>query len=707
MQFGSVHPLRTLRSTWLKTAAFGLIIVAVGLPMNSLYSYALVAVSAVIIFVGQISRRPMAWACAMAMILIAAATSYYLPSPKFDEGHNVFLPRSAQNAILPPDVDQFLTAAFDAQYPIDRRCVPTSRGGCWFAATRPDRAYAFSADGIFDRSPLSRQSSSLDTSNPVWLGLGFINDVRYNWYNGESDVIRLTADRSWLGWLRLRTWRLTMPWYEVLQFSAAYAGSQLCWRGDVLWENERGAFDHLAHATDECRLVEQKDINRRIFGVSIKPDSLSMRLVPPTPVRLKHFASDAMRFVVAIAVIALLLTWRMRQLALPASLIAATLAAIALTEPSLIGGLRPMDAGNDGLYYDGVGRAIIQYILAGNFFDAFRGEEDTFYYGGPGFRYFRALEHVIFGETFLGYLTLLVAFPIAVQALFQRFVDVRWAALFTFVFVAFPVGALFGTTYYFYVRYAGSGFADPAAYIFFVCGLLPILGSTSAGPTERFAPAFAGGLLMALAIFMKPIIAPACAVMLAGAGLAAIYHKQFFRLAGLCMGFAPMLFMPWHNWFYGGIFLLFSGNASHPLVLTMPPSSYVSALKELVSFDFGGGQFKRGAMQIAGWLEGPSTYALLIPVDALGVAVTAYVAFRGRRFDPWLRLIAGAALAQHAVSLFYVADRRYHLLTWFLTLVVVNIWFVTAGLDWLRRRFPVLWTRAQNSRPVKLLSRGG
>jgi hypothetical protein len=75
-------------------------------------------------------------------------------------------------------------------------------------------------------------------------------------------------------------------------------------------------------------------------------------------------------------------------------------------------------------------------------------------------------------------------------------------------------------------------------------------------------------------------------------------------------------------------------------------------------------------------------------VNAGGVAVLLYVLVRGRGLDPWLRLIAAAALAQHAVALFYVATPRYHYLSWFLTLLVVVAWLHERGVDWLSRRYP-------------------
>jgi hypothetical protein len=50
-------------------------------------------------------------------------------------------------------------------------------------------------------------------------------------------------------------------------------------------------------------------------------------------------------------------------------------------------------------------------------------------------------------------------------------------------------------------------------------------------------------LLLVTGIFMKPIIAPAAAVLIAGAGLTALYQRQWSRLAELCIGFLPVFSM--------------------------------------------------------------------------------------------------------------------------------------------------------------------
>jgi hypothetical protein len=247
---------------------------------------------------------------------------------------------------------------------------------------------------------------------------------------------------------------------------------------------------------------------------------------------------------------------------------------------------------------------------------------------------------------------------------------------------------VFGTSLLHYAQLAARGFADPAAYILFVAGMLPIIDR----PGERnFSSAFFGALLLALAIWMKPIVAPAAAVLLGGAGVAALYLWQWPRLIGLSLGIVPVFLMTLHNWVFGHVFVLFSANAQLSDVLVMPPSAYAAAAREILTLDVHGEFLERLVRQIANWLSGPSESFATIPLNAAGVAVLIYVVFRGRRFDPWLRLVGASALAQHAVALFYTAAvARYHLLSWFLTMLVVIVWLQQLGVVWVQRRYPAL-----------------
>lgn len=674
----------------LKLAALALAVAVVGLPINNATDYALLAAAAIIIFSGAVRVQKRAWLAAAAVAALAIAGQWLLAPPRIDEGHNVFLPGGPDDVFergLPADVYRHLAAEFDKQYPAAKRC-PVAQEGCWRSTGLPDRTFAFSFDGIFHPSDLSRSVTALDFSDPVWLRLSFINDVRYNWYPG-SDIQRASRDRRI--WMGLHRWHLTMPWFEMIRLPAAYAGGELCWRGDVLWEGAGQRFS--LWRGDGCRAIEPADAGRRVVGVGIVTEQLAMRLEPPLPVRLLLMARGLLALAGVAGVVLLSMRFEPKRAILPCLMVGLSALVIAVDDGSFLGGMRPFDGGDDGLFYEGVAQRMIQHLLAGDVRAFLEGGEAIFYYGGPGLRYFLALQHIIFGDSFLGHLTLVLLLPFAALALFRRFLPASWAIALSIMFIAVPLGELFGSTFIDYAKWAARGFADPAAYILFIAGLAVLVEAPAPAVGGKFTPAFFGALLLALGIAMKPIVAPAAAVFLGGAGLYALYRRQGPRLAGLCLGFLPVFSMALHNWVFGHALVLFSSNAAHPQVLVMPPSAYVAALYELATLNFSGGNLARALLQIPNWLSGPAESYWTVPLNGAGVAILIYVVVRGRRFDPWLRLIGAAALAQHAVALFYVATARYHLLTWFLTMLVVMVFCSQVGFDWLRRRYPALSQR--------------
>ena len=214
-----------------------------------------------------------------------------MPVPRIEEGHNVFLvdrPGGALEKGLPPQVFQFMKAEFDARYPPAQRCNP-STDGCWRGQGFPDRTFAFSADGIWDRPAYSRRVTGIDFDDPVWARLGFINEGRYNWNSRVSDVERATRDRRASAFLQ--QWRLQMPWFVMYRFPADFAGSALCWRGEVLWEEAGGDFMPIRHDAMACRSLTAEDAGRRIFGVAIGNEPpLAMRLEPTARVRAWQLA---------------------------------------------------------------------------------------------------------------------------------------------------------------------------------------------------------------------------------------------------------------------------------------------------------------------------------------------------------------------------------------------------------------------------------
>jgi hypothetical protein len=399
----------------------------------------------------------------------------------------------------------------------------------------------------------------------------------------------------------------------------------------------------------------------------------------------------------------LLLRWKPRRLVFPLTLAGLSLVAIAANEPTLLGGVRPFDAGNDGLVYDSWARLMVQQLLAGDVVGALMGGETVFYFT-PGSRYLRAVEHLIFGETSFGTVSLLLLLPFLVFVSFQRYFTARTALAMVLIFVAIPIGALFGSTFFIYVKHAAHGFGDSAAAILFLAGVLGIVGISSQGPSARFASAFGTALLFAVAVFLRPNFAIGAAVLLGGAGLAALWQHQNQRLAGLCLGFLPVFSMALHNWYYGGVFVLFSRHTNLAQSMPMPPGAYVAALWELLRLDFAGGDFARGARQIGRMLLGPSESIAMAPVHAAALLIVVRVLL-SRRYEGWLRLMAGATLGLYTPALFFLYSDRYQIIAWLLTLLVCCVWVRDEGLPWLNRRLPRVVDRTRRQPAVVWLSR--
>ena len=250
-----------------------------GLPLNDLPRYALLVISAVVIFSGFVSGRHKTWRNAIAVIVACILGQALIAAPRIEEGHNLFLidrPGGVLEAQLPSSAFQAMAAQFNARYPPEHRCDP-ALDGCWRGEAFPQKPYAFSSDAILYRGAYSRRVATINFTDPVWLRLGFINELGYNWNSRVSDVDRGTRDGRAFAFLH--RWRLEMPWFVMYRFPTSYVGSALCWQGDVLWEGAGEGFELASHEDMRCRTLVDADVGRRIFGLAISPQRpLAMRL---------------------------------------------------------------------------------------------------------------------------------------------------------------------------------------------------------------------------------------------------------------------------------------------------------------------------------------------------------------------------------------------------------------------------------------------
>lgn len=669
-----------------KIAVLALVVAAIGLPINDVTDYAILLVAAVVVLCGTIKPLRSRWLAAVALAIAVAAGHMLLPPPKIDEGHNVFWPGAdaARTSGLPRAVFDYLDRQFAEQYPPEKRCNDQSRG-CWRAdRSRFADGFGFSTDGIFDHGVFSRRVTGIAFSDPVHARLGVVNEHVYNWSPNASDIERFNRDKR--SFSLLDRYHMTFPLYIMYRFPASFVGSTLCWRGDVLWEGEGKRFDVLSHRDMACRTIASVDADRRIFAVAIKLDRpLAMRLTPNWTVWSGDWFATALTLAGVLGLLGLLVRVEPRKLVWPATLIGLSLLMVAVIDINFIGGYRPLDAGDDGMTYEGYARDIVRYLVAGDIVSALRGNEPVYYFT-PGFRYVRALEHFVFGETYLGYLSLVLALPFLVHALFRRFLPATWATWVTLGFVATPFGALFGSAFLYYVKWAARGFADPCGYILLLAGMVALIPRADEADDPPVAPALFGALLMSLGTFVRPNVALASGVIVLGAILFAARQRGFARAGAIFAGFATVGVSLLHNWVFGHSTVPFADIVSQPTTLVMPPSEYFKAAYDVLRLDPASDHVIAAIKKIAWWLSGPGNFYATIPLNAAAVATLVRVGVFGARFDPWLRLIALATLLEHGTGVCYANWDRYHLVTWLLTALVAIVWLREEGLPWIRKQ---------------------
>jgi hypothetical protein len=663
-----------------KVAVLALVVAAIGLPINDLTDYAILLATTAVVCVGSVKSLPSRWIAAVALAIAVAAGHILLPAPRIDEGHNVFLPGpdAARTSGLPRAVFDHLDRQFAEQYPPEKRCNDQSRG-CWRRerSTAQD-GFGFSSDGIFDHGTWSRRVTGIRFADPVHARLGIVNEKIYNWSPNASDIERFTRDKR--SFNLFDRYHLTFPLYIMYRFPADFVGSTLCWRGDVLWETDGERFETVSHGDMACRPIAPADVGRRIVAVAIKLDRpLAMTLEPGWTVRLRDWFAGGLTLAGVLGLLGLLVRLEPRRLVWPAVLIALSLLVVAVIDVNLIGGYRPLDGGDDGMTYEGYARDIVRFVLAGDIVSALRGDESVYYFT-PGFRYVRAFEHVAFGETYLGYLSLILTLPFLVYALFRRFLPDRWATVVTLGFVATPIGVLFGSAFLYYVKWAARGFADPCGYILLLAGLVALIPCPDEVDHPPVAPAFFGALLMALGTFVRPNVVLASGVIVLGAVIFAARQRAYARAGAILVGFATLAVSPLHNWVFGDSLVPFADIVTQPQTLVMPPSEYFKAANDILHLDLASDHVIAAIRKIAWWLSGPGNVYVTIPLNAAAVASLAWVGFFGSRFDPWLRLIALATLLEHGTGATYADWDRYHLLTWLLTALVAIVWLHQSGI---------------------------
>jgi hypothetical protein len=598
---------------------------------------------------------------------IAVATlllSHLLPRLQIQEGHNVFLTEDKPDEILarglPKPVFDLLREQFFEAYPKTEWC-DDEKWGCWrYSIKREEaskaRVFADSADALlsvpakYSRVVDGIGFSSIETHRP-----GFTNTALVNW----------TPDKI--------PNRARIPYFVMYELPPDAVGGSICFRGTVLWERSDSSFETIRAVPDEiCRIVAEPDAGMRVFGLSVK-SRLEMRLEPSAKFVLFDVLRGALACAGALLILFIAFQPNLSRLKAPAFIAILSILAMLPTEIQNYFSYPIYPGSNDGLNYDRMGRLLARLFVEGNFSEFLRGQEMVFKLM-PGMRYFRAFEKLIFGDTNIGQFFVMALLPLALYQVLRLLMTKRSAieAACFFIFARTDISTELFCDRASYASLAMRGLGEPLGTLLFCLGAYFLLRDEDHKPPA--ADFFAGNLMMALSVFVRPNYIAGYALLWLWLFIKSYKRYGWRDYLLLLVACAPTLFIPLHDLIFGGQVVSGTNIASNPYNLHTPPSFYIDLARAWIGSRVFENSAHAGVVialmpkikaQLVEWL--PHWYNVVI----LMVAVLPL--FLPKRLTQWrLAALAACCVGLHLPMLFYDSYSRYATLAWLLSAIVAG-----------------------------------
>jgi len=631
-------------SQWIwKPCLIAIVFILLGLPILSIWK-TLFCFFAIVLILSLNKLPTSAWLVKhplriCGILLLLFFVKWALPVVNIDSGYNLYLPPVTQKLPpyreLPLAVQNFMFRHFLKFYSTNE-WIPSSQLLQWYTTTRPNQTYAFSVESIWQPTQASVVVHEINFQSLLDLRQGFLNNMTeslgdFNWVNNAAHPSREEV-----------------PYFITYKFPSILAGSQICWQGTVFWNDQ-----FITHNVMECQYIRIPQIQQKMYAMSF-PGFMPLAM----QLKLNGWLNlcDELRNLMTIIAVSLLLISLKPRFSLCAKILVFT--ALGLLQIQVFAHDKPLyafrhfadtfilQAGGDGLSYSAYGREIFYNFLHGNFFQAFRGHDDIFYFM-PGKRYFDALAFLIFGESSLMSLFLILTLVFVLYEYLNRLTNGYKLLICILLTVA-------GFREYFHL--AITGMPESVAYPCFLLALLLLVDSSKNSVNKSYI--FVSSILLAVSVMQRPNMLICCGIILLMIYYYLYKEKEYKKILISMIGFTPVCLMAIHNFYYGHKFVPFVSSAFIKENFTASPKIYWLALMGQPQ------SIEAVSMQINSWF--PSWILVVIFMFTIGIL------WKTSRFD--LRLMALSAISLQMPNIFWHPTSRYLLLAWTLSILLCVIY---------------------------------
>ena len=675
-------------NVFIKSFILLVLFLILGLPINNPYIFIFLLFFIPVIIFSKISQNKKLIYPSFLIIFLFLLFKFLFPSLNIQEGHNVVVLNKNSSFFykqhLPKEVYNYFQEEFNKYY--SKSQCNEGKDNCWktfnptddyFNSAATNKIFAFSSDWSFQKIKYSRIVNYINITNIKSARIGAINNLDYNFFWPEKNDLL----------------RENLPFFVMYEVPKDLIGSSICWRGNLFWEKEKGQYLRKLNDKYSCVKISELDVGKFFFGVSMGPNesikrlkkiygsaitnqnseilgkenTLVLKLEKSKKIIFKETLEKLVKILTILFIIKQFFKFEYKPYFISFISTVVFLSIIYYTNKDLFNGFDIFSGGNDGLVYMSYANVIFNNLLNFNFVEAFRGVESVFYFPSS-LRFFWAINKILFGETFFGYLMIAYLYPIVLFFIFKYLFGTKWSVFLTFTVVLTRLFEGYALSVINLVQHINQGDAEPLSIFFLFASLLIYLKIING--SIKFDSKFYNflfGYSLFLSVSLRPNYLPTVLIFI----LALIfynfhYHKNIKSLLFIGLGFLSFLLIPFHNYYYGGSYVLLSSGAHHNMLA--PISLYYSAFVDLIHLNWSGSnsisviinQFNR-------WIQPQKIHYIITFLIVLILLI--------KKNNFIVKTICLLALSQHFVLLIFMPDNRYAYLAWILT-IILNFYFV-------------------------------
>tara|TARA_Y100000590_G_scaffold469739_1_gene659428 strand:+ start:508 stop:2496 length:1989 start_codon:yes stop_codon:yes gene_type:complete len=584
------------------------------------------------------------------LIILIASIPHIFDKKTIIENHSIFLPNEK-------NIDMYLNSnhktfsllqkEFRDSYSKNDFDCKDQPHNCWKDVSIT-QIYAKSFDQFnFGKFKYSRKIKNINHNNLANARIGDINTVKFNWFNN--------SDYWWDKTYPSQIKRINAPY--IIQYifnNYQNLDNKICWQGKAIINDQSKIINHNNY---KCQNIA-KNLNILFFNFN---NPLKIKLVKS----YKEIIFDSFFQITKISSLLLLLFFSIKKINFKkiinigfiSFLSSLSLIYTIINKKEFTFGYNPLQGGMDGLVHEGFGRNILNSLLNFDFFEAFRGSEDIFYFM-PGLRYFSALEKFFFGDTFFGVYVVLIFFPI----LFYLFLiklgfkkNISLIIIIIFIFIKIPH---LGFSYHHYIKNFLTLYPETLAIFFFMLTLILNF-------EKKY---FFSGLFCALMVFLRPNYLPVFICLIFYNSLFSYKEHDYRSFFKYLIGSSIIILIPLHNYIYGNGAIVLLTNSSEIGIFEnfderVHPFEYLYVFQDPKNFIF----IKDHLLHFI--TTGQDNLLVFVVNLVLLINIFIFLIFYLNKSNKITTLFCIISIFQLFPSLFYPNQGRYALFSWLLILI--------------------------------------